>query len=115
MATTPAKAQYAANQMSLPRLTMPIINLQAKQPTPKADMKPQRSGSESIEERLISPPTTSKSISPRIGASTIRNENCATADFLLPSRIPVAMVVPERESPGIDATACDRPMMKASR
>ena len=59
--------------------------------------------------------TASSSVSPRIGASTIRNENCATAAFLLPSKRPVAMVVPERERPGMAAQACARPMMKASR
>lgn len=35
--------------------------------------------------------------------------------FLFPSKSPVAMVVPERESPGKTAIACDNPMMNASR
>ncbi len=38
------------------------------------------------------PDAISSRVSPRIGASTIRNENCATAAFLLPKSSPVAMV-----------------------
>ena len=64
---------------------------------------------------VSSPPAASSSVSPRIGARTMRNENWATAVFLLPSSSPVAMVEPERESPGMAAHACASPMMKASR
>ena len=61
------------------------------------------------------PSTTSRRVCPRIGAKTIKNENVATAPFSLPSRRPVAMVVPERERPGIVATAWLKPIIKASR
>ena len=49
-----------------------------------------------------------------MGGMTIRNENCASDSFLLPSSSPVAMVLPERDSPGITAQAWAIPMMKAS-
>ena len=47
----------------------------------------------------------SRRASPNIGTNTIRNENCAMFSFLLPSNRPVAIVVPERESPGSTAHA----------
>ena len=103
--TTPAAAQYTANQINLPRLTMPIINLQARQPTTNAEMKPANIGTTPIDAKATSPSRMLRNISPKIGANTIRNENCAIDSFLLPSRRPVAMVVPERERPGIAAMA----------
>ncbi len=75
MAIMPTTAQYTANQISLPLFTILIINLQAKHPTVKAVIKPQIKGSVPIEPNTISPPATYNSISPKIGASTIRNEN----------------------------------------
>ena len=62
-----------------------------------------------------SPLIRSRTILPRIGASTIRKENWATLSLRLPRISPVAIVVPERDRPGSVATACARPMMKASR
>ena len=41
--------------------------------------------------------------SPIIGTRTIKKENLATSDFLLPKSNPVAMVDPEREIPGSTA------------
>ena len=37
--------------------------------------------------------------------AVIKNENCASFSFLLPSNKPVAIVVPERDKPGIVAQA----------
>ena len=56
---------------------------------------------------------TSSRASPRMGGMTMRNENWASFSFLLPSRRPVAMVLPERERPGRTATAWAIPMTKA--
>ncbi len=58
---------------------------------------------------------SSNNASPKIGMSTMRNENLATCSFLLPNIIPVAMVEPERDKPGKTATAWAKPIMKASR
>ena len=90
--------------MSLPRLTISIMNLQARQPVTNEARKPAERGPAATP-AVRSPLTASSSVSPRIGASTIRNENCATAAFLLPSKRPVAIVVPERERPGMAAQA----------
>ena len=51
--------------------------------------------------------------SPKMGGMTIRNENCASLSFLLPSMMPVAMVAPERDIPGRTAMAWAIPIMKA--
>ena len=40
-----------------------------------------------------------------MGMITMRNEKRATRSRLSPSRMPVAMVVPERDRPGSTATA----------
>ena len=100
--------------MSLPRLTISIMNLQARHPVTNEAANPAASVPVAMP-AVRSPLAASSSVSPRIGASTIRNENCATAAFLLPSNSPVAMVVPERDSPGMAAQACARPMIRASR
>ena len=94
------------------------MNLQARQPDKKAPRNPINKGVNPM------PPSNAgslmmsmifKNVSPKIGIKTMRNENCAMLSFLFPSMRPVAMVVPERESPGKTATACPKPMMKASR
>ena len=59
-----------------------------------------------------SPLTMPRNVSPRMGIRTIKNENFATSSFLTPSKSPVAIVVPERDKPGITATACASPIMK---
>ena len=55
----------------------------------------------------------SRRASPRMGGMTMRKENCASFSFLLPSNRPVAMVLPERESPGRTAAAWAIPITKA--
>ena len=90
------------------------MNRQARQPVRNDAANPATSGPAATP-AVSSPLAASSSVSPRIGASTMRNENCATAVFLLPSNRPVAMVDPERERPGMAAQACARPMTKASR
>lgn len=55
--------------------------------------------------RIFQKSSKERNASPSMGMRTIRNENCATCSFLLPSNKPVAMVVPERDSPGSTATA----------
>ena len=99
--------------MSLPRLTMPSINLHAKHPTTNEAMKPAARGAVPIDENTTSPFTTLSSISPSIGANTIRNEKRATALFSAPPIIPVAIVEPERDSPGIAATPWAIPIAMA--
>ena len=84
--------------VSIPAVTKPTTN--GSRPTPDWAKK--------------SPPTISNSDSPMMGSSTIRNENSATTALLLPRISPVAMVVPERLSPGIVATACAVPITAAS-
>ena len=94
-----------------------IIHLQARQPKMKDDTKPTARGRASIEPITFSPFvifSTSSRASPKMGGITIRNENCASDSFLLPNSRPVAMVLPERDTPGSTATACASPMMKAS-
>ena len=94
------------------------MNLHAKQPDMKAPRNPINKGVNPM------PPSnagslmmsmTLRNVSPKIGIKTIRKENCAMLSFLFPRMRPVAMVVPERESPGNTARACPNPMMKASR
>ena len=103
--------------MSLPFFTRLIMNLQAKHPDMNAAKKPTARGAKPIPPKsdgssIIS--RTFKNVSPKIGISTMRNENCATLSFLLPSKRPVAIVVPERDKPGNTAIACPTPMMNAS-
>ena len=110
---TAATRQYSANQLSLAFLTRAIITLQAKRPDTKADTKPRTRGRTPTEEDPNSPPTTSRNVSPRIGTSTMRKENCAMTSLFTPQIRPVEMVVPERERPGTTAKACPRPTANA--
>ena len=48
-----------------------------------------------------------------IGIRTMRNENCAMLSRRTPQMSPVAIVVPERESPGATAHAWPRPTTNA--
>ena len=96
-------------------MTISIMNLQARHPTTKAATKPAASGAEPIACAPRLPFINSRKVSPRIGASTIRKENCATVCLRLPSSSPVAIVDPERDRPGSAATACATPIRKASR
>ena len=91
--------------MSLPRFTMPIMNLQARAPDRKAATKPATRGSVPMLIAAMSPERISRSILPKITGITIRNEKLATEPFSLPRSSPVAMVVPERERPGSVASA----------
>ena len=50
-----------------------------------------------------------------MGINTIKKENLATASFLFPNNIPVAIVEPERDKPGNTAHACANPITNASR
>ena len=96
---------------------MLIIHLQAMQPNTKAARKPTTSGTVSMLPITFSPLaifSVSSRASPKMGGITMRNENWASDSFLLPSSRPVAMVDPERDTPGSTATACARPMIKAS-
>ena len=100
-----ARRQYSANQLSFAFLTSAIITLQAKRPDRNADRKPSANGNAPTDEAVNSPPTSSRKVSPSIGTSTIRKENCAITSLLTPQISPVEMVVPERERPGITAKA----------
>ena len=50
----------------------------------------------------------------RMAGIESRNENLAAADRLSPSNSPAVMVIPERDVPGIRASACAQPMMMMS-
>lgn len=91
------------------------MNRHASQPEIKAAKKPVKSEDKGMEEADSSPEARTSAFSPKMGMSTIRNENCATASFLLPNSRPVAIVVPLRDNPGSTATLCARPITKASR
>ena len=96
---------------------MLIIHLQAMHPEMNAARKPTMRGRVEMLPKTSSPFIifiTSSNASPRMGGITMRNENCASDSFLLPSSRPVAMVLPERDSPGMTAHACAMPMMRAS-
>ena len=98
-------AQYTPNHTSLPFLTMLIIHLQAAHPDRKAARKPTISAEVLISAFASDAPfmisIPESNASPKIGGITIRKENCARVSFLLPRISPVAMVLPERESPGL--------------
>ena len=112
-----------AKYMRLLFLTIDIIHLQAIHPLTKAAKNPDiiaDKGSASAAPFAVryscdGAKMCLKSIraSPRIGGITIRNENCASFCFELPRSSPVAIVEPERDSPGRTATVCAMPMMKA--
>ena len=98
---------------------MRIIHLQARHPVMNAARNPNIMAETGREVTASVVPasmifSTSRNASPKMGISTIRKENLATASFLLPNSSPVAMVLPEREIPGNTATACANPMTKAS-
>src|SRR5574344_1975923 len=115
----PMMAQYIPKYISLPFLTIDIIHLQAAQPARNAAINPIESTPNDVSSlnaavfAVLKRSIISNKASPKIGGITIRKENCASFSFLLPRRRPVAMVVPERESPGKTATACEIPMIKA--
>src|SRR5574344_668268 len=96
--------------------TMLIIHLQAAKPDTNAVREPMMIEREEVPEEAAekSPPTKFKNASPKMGMSTMRNENCATELFFTPHRSPVEMVAPERESPGRTAMAWATPMITAS-
>ena len=109
--------------MSLHFFTNEIIHLQAKHPEMNAARKPMMMAE--VEMGVVVPCSArysalgakmclkSRSASPRIGGITIRNENWASFCLLLPSRSPVAMVLPLLLKPGSTAHACAMPMMNA--
>ncbi len=110
-------AQYRANHPSFAFLTMATIALQANRPARKAETNP------TTRQIGLSPPPSSawpvaafrmsRACSPMIGIRTIRKENCAMTSRFTPQRRPVAMVVPERDSPGATAKAWPIPTTKA--
>ena len=98
---------------------MLIIHLQATQPDTKAATKPTANTPSEMSPITEAAPyftifMVSSRASPRMGGMTMRKENWASLSLLLPRMSPVAMVEPERDRPGITATAWARPMMKAS-
>ena len=59
------------------------------------------------------PSRMSLAICPKISGSTIRNEKRAASPRSTLQRTEVDIVVPERDSPGRMAKACERPMISA--
>ena len=41
-----------------------------------------------------------------------KNEYFATDSLFIPNALPVVIVIPERDTPGINANACDKPIRK---
>ena len=103
----PTTKQYTANQINKPFFTRFSIQLQAIYPEIKAARKPTTSANIEIplSEGAKPPFIMSRKASPKIGTNTIKKENLATFSLLFPSRIPVAMVEPERDKPGKTAQA----------
>lgn len=91
-----------------------IIHVQAANPERKAAIKPTDRGTIPIE--LIEDDASDKSniFAPIIGANTIRKENFAISPFLFPNSKPVAIVEPERETPGNTAKAWAIPIIRES-
>ena len=88
------------------------------QPEINAAKKPTINDKVGTSETIFSPFNAfsiSRRASPKMGGMTIRKENFARFSFLLPNNNPVAMVLPDRESPGNTAQACAKPIMNASR
>ena len=116
----PAIAQYKANHTSFPFFTSSIIHLQAAHPTRKAAMNPTVRGIKPMLWDVNASPEPeiifrqSRKASPRMGIITMKNENWASWSRRSPSKIPVAMVEPERLRPGRTAIAWAHPMIKAS-
>ena len=104
-----------ANQLSLAFRTIEIITLQANNPDKNAERNPKRRGIAPIDVDAIdkSPDTNCKKDSPRIGINTIKKENSVTLFLSTPQSKPAEIVDPERDSPGITATACAKPIMNA--
>ena len=89
------------------------------QPTMKAAIKPtaiavKPTGDSASPGAAPSTFTRSRSAWPRMGITTMKNENWATRSRLSPSRIPVAIVEPDRLRPGRTATAWAIPIINAS-
>ena len=57
------------------------------------------------------PSSKSLTIFPKISGTTMRNENFAAFSRLMPNKIPVDIVAPEREIPGRIAIAWESPMI----
>ena len=89
--------------------TRRIIHVQATKPAINAAKKPPTR--ETVEISLTDEvPCLKRSIvfnsaAPKIGGSTIRNENLAAFDLSTPRNRAVVIVAPEREIPGMIATA----------
>ena len=74
----PTTKQYMAKYISLPRFTMFIMNLHAKQPDKNAAIKPKSNGNVSMFVNALlsfSIFNKSKKASPNIGIITIKKEN----------------------------------------
>ena len=100
----PTIAQYIANHINLPRLTILIINLHATNPAMNAETKPAIIFEMSTELILLVP-IASRKLTPKIGTIIIKNENLATSSLFTPSNSPVDIVEPERDNPGSTAQA----------
>ena len=62
-----------------------------------------------------SPDLISTRLAAIIGSNTIKKENFAISDFLLPNIMPVAIVAPDLEMAGRTAIACAIPIIIESR
>lgn len=95
---------------------MLIISLQATNPEMKAAINPTINVTELTEE-LDSPVCLrmANRLAPIIGIKTIKNEKRVARSFLTPNINAVEMVAPDLEIPGITATACIIPIIKALR
>ena len=80
-----------------------------KNPTSAEVITPIRNGG--VRAALVRWRSFSKPAPTIIGVDN-RKENRAASSRVSPKKSPLAMVMPERETPGIIANACERPMVK---
>lgn len=102
--------------MSLPFFTIAIIHLQATRPARKAAMNPAANVIPEMSDAnsgVSIKSFTLSNMAPMMGINTIRNENLVALTLSTPNNSAIAIVEPEREIPGIIATACAKPINNA--
>ena len=97
---------YNANNLKLPFFRYSNKNFITTIPTKKLTNTPNKNSKEkmnSLNFNIVAPNT--------IGADNIK-ENFAVDSLSTPIALPVVIVIPERETPGIKARACEKPIIK---
>lgn len=105
MTANPNRTLYIANTLKLPFCKYFNKNLITTNPTKKLDSTPTIKGipnTKSLNLYNVAPNT--------IGVDN-RNEYLAVDSLSTPIILPVVIVTPERDTPGINANACDIPII----